>query len=77
MGSASQRFRARPGPIRCRSSLYLQHTARRGLLAVQIKLPPVAKDFIQKLLCNVDDRLGSRGGASEVKVCLCHPAHKQ
>ena len=38
-------------------------------MAVQIKLPPVAKDFIQKLLCNVDDRLGSLGGASEVKVC--------
>ena len=36
---------------------------------VQIKLPPVAKDFIQKLLCNVEDRLGTRSGAAQVKVC--------
>jgi len=35
---------------------------------LQIKLPPPAKDFIQKLLCNVDDRLGTRTGAAEVKV---------
>ena len=55
----------------------LLHVAKRDLRAVQIKLPPVAKDFIQKLLCNVDDRLGSRGGASEVKVRPCHPAYAQ
>lgn len=36
--------------------------------AAQIKVPPVAKDFIQKLLCNVEIRLGTRDGASEVKV---------
>ena len=65
--------------ILCLSWLMMmqQHTAETGLRAVQIKLPPVAKDFIQKLLCNVDDRLGSHGGASEVKVCPSHPAYKQ
>ncbi len=44
-------------------------------MALQIKLPPTAKDFIQKLLCNVEDRLGTRAGAAEVKVSfLCVPA---
>ncbi|CAL5229889.1 g13304 [Coccomyxa viridis] len=36
----------------------------------EIKLPPPAKDFIQRLLCNVEDRLGTRAGAAEVKA---HP----
>ena len=41
------------------------------VLTPQIKLPPPAKDFIQKLLCNVEDRLGTRTGSAEVKVGAC------
>jgi serine/threonine kinase 38 len=31
------------------------------------KLPPTARDLIQRLLCDVDDRLGTHG-ADEIKV---------
>lgn len=34
----------------------------------QVRLPPAAKDLIQRLLCDVDDRLGTAGGAAEVKA---------
>ena len=32
------------------------------------KLPPAALDLMQRLLCDVEDRLGSHGGAEEIKV---------
>ena len=35
---------------------------------MQIKLPPDAKDLIQRLLCDVEHRLGSHG-IRELKVC--------
>ena len=31
------------------------------------KLPPAARDLIERLLCDVDDRLGTHG-ADEIKV---------
>ena len=31
------------------------------------KLPPAARDLIERLLCDVDDRLGTHG-AEEIKV---------
>ena len=31
------------------------------------KLPPAARDLIERLLCDVDDRLGTHG-AAEIKV---------
>ena len=34
----------------------------------QVQLPHSARSLIERLLCNVEDRLGSRGGAAEVKV---------
>lgn len=38
----------------------------------EAKLSPEAKDLISKLLCNVEQRLGTKG-AQEIKVChvLC------
>ncbi|EIE21693.1 serine/threonine protein kinase 19 [Coccomyxa subellipsoidea C-169] len=36
----------------------------------EVSLPPDARNLIERLLCNVEDRLGSHGGAQEVKV---HP----
>jgi len=37
-------------------------------LARQVRLPPAARDLIERLLCDVDDRLGSAGGAAEIKA---------
>ena len=37
---------------------------------LQVKLPAAAKDLIQRLMCDVDDRLGTHGGAAEIKVCF-------
>jgi hypothetical protein len=34
----------------------------------EAKLSPEAKDLISKLLCNVEQRLGTKG-AHEIKVC--------
>ena len=39
-----------------------------ALPLMQIKLPPDAKDLIQRLLCDVEHRLGSHG-IRELKVC--------
>ncbi len=39
----------------------------------QVSLPPDARNLIERLLCNVEDRLGSHGGAQEVKVCIKAP----
>eukprot|EP00951_Prasinocladus_malaysianus_P028741 scaffold263215_cov39-Prasinocladus_malaysianus.AAC.5 len=36
----------------------------------EAKLSPAAKDLIQRLLCDVDDRLGTMGGLEEIKA---HP----
>ena len=33
-----------------------------------MRLPPAARDLIERLLCDVDDRLGTAGGAAEIKV---------
>lgn len=33
-----------------------------------MQVPPAARELIQRLLCGVDERLGSHGGASEIKV---------
>ena len=35
---------------------------------LQVQLPPNARSLIERLLCSVEDRLGSHGGAAEVKV---------
>ena len=37
-------------------------------LSAQVRLPPAARDLIERLLCDVDDRLGTAGGAAEIKV---------
>ena len=34
----------------------------------QVRLPPAARDLIERLLCDVDDRLGTAGGAAEIKA---------
>ncbi|KAK9825923.1 hypothetical protein WJX81_007164 [Elliptochloris bilobata] len=36
----------------------------------EVRLPPAARDLIERLLCDVDDRLGTAGGAAEIKA---HP----
>ncbi|BDA44938.1 Serine/threonine-protein kinase tricorner [Coccomyxa sp. Obi] len=36
----------------------------------EVSLPPHARNLIERLLCNVEDRLGTHGGAQEVKA---HP----
>ena len=33
-----------------------------------MRLPPAARDLIERLLCDVEDRLGTAGGAAEIKV---------
>lgn len=32
------------------------------------RLPPAALDLMRRLLCDVEERLGSHGGAQEIKV---------
>ena len=40
-----------------------------------MRLPPAARNLIERLLCDVDDRLGTAGGAAEIKVVpYCAPA---
>lgn len=33
------------------------------------KLSPAAKDLIQRLLCDVDDRIGTQVGGGHVNIC--------
>jgi hypothetical protein len=49
----------------------LQHAVR---ACAQVQLPHTARSLIERLLCNVEDRLGSHGGAAEVKVPPFLPA---
>ncbi|GIL95506.1 hypothetical protein Vretimale_1513 [Volvox reticuliferus] len=35
---------------------------------VEARLSPAARDLICRLMCDVDDRIGSRGGVEEIKV---------
>lgn len=39
---------------------------------LQAKVSPVAKDLISRLLCDAEHRIGSHGGAAEIKVPICH-----
>lgn len=39
-------------------------------LPLQHTLHPMLKNLIESLLCDVEERLGSHGGAEEIKVCL-------
>jgi hypothetical protein len=34
----------------------------------EVAVPPMARDLIIRLLCDVEQRLGSHGGAAELKV---------
>lgn len=34
----------------------------------EVPVPPLARDLICRLLCDVEQRLGSHGGAAEIKV---------
>ena len=38
---------------------------------LQHNIHPVVKSLIESLLCDVDERLGSHGGAEEIKVGCC------
>ena len=38
------------------------------LTPLQHNLDPTLKDLIESLLCDVEERLGSHGGAEEIKV---------
>ena len=38
---------------------------------LQATLSPAARDLIQRLLCDADERLGSHSGATEIKVPSC------
>ena len=38
------------------------------LMTLQHNLDPTLKDLIESLLCDVEERLGSHGGAEEIKV---------
>lgn len=37
---------------------------------MQVQLPKQARNLIERLLCNVEDRLGTHGGAAEVQVTI-------
>ena len=41
---------------------------RMCVMGLQVLVPPLAQDLIQRLLCDVDDRLGTHGGAAEIMV---------
>ena len=45
-----------------------------GSMVAQVQLPHSARSLIERLLCSVEDRLGSHGGAAEVKVGTPAPA---
>jgi hypothetical protein len=34
----------------------------------EVAVPPLARDLICRLLCDVEQRLGSHGGAAEIRV---------
>ncbi len=36
----------------------------------EARLSPAARDLICRLMCDVDDRIGTRGGVEEIKVCM-------
>ena len=38
---------------------------------MQARVSPVAKDLIARLLCDAEHRIGSHGGAAEIKVRPC------
>ena len=44
-------------------------------VSLQHNLDPTLKDLIESLLCDVEERLGSHGGAEEIKVRLFHGNH--
>jgi hypothetical protein len=43
----------------------------------EVAVPPLARDLICRLLCDVEQRLGSHGGAAEIRVspALAHKPH--
>ena len=45
-------------------------------LSAQVRLPPAARDLIERLLCDVDDRLGTAGAPprSRCATRCCAPA---
>ena len=38
----------------------------------EVAVPPLARDLICRLLCDVEQRLGSHGGAAEIRVRTLH-----
>ena len=38
----------------------------------EARLSPAARDLIARLMCDVDDRVGTRGGVEEIKVRAKH-----
>ena len=51
------------------ASVDIAHMLIAGILALwQANLSPAARDLIQRLLCDADERLGSHSGATEIKV---------
>ena len=51
----------------CKKIVNWKHYLR---IPEEAKLSPAARDFILRLMCSVNDRLGTRGGVSEIKA---HP----
>ena len=51
----------------CKKIVHWKHYLR---IPEEAKLSAAAKDFILRLMCGVNDRLGTRGGANEIKA---HP----
>lgn len=43
----------------------------------EVPLSPLAKDLICSLLSDVDDRIGTHGGAAEIKVNTCHDKYRE
>jgi hypothetical protein len=37
-------------------------------LGIQVPVDRMARELIERLLCDVEERLGSHGGAAEIKV---------
>ena len=56
----------------CLKHAHLQCIADCEHCWLQAKVSPVAKDLISRLLCDADHRIGSQGGAPEIKVCACY-----